>query len=61
MQPIKKAELLNRVAKRLVEDGNKTASTSQLKAAANKIQKDVSSFNCAIGIAIPSKQNRSPK
>ena len=41
MQTTTKNELLDRVTKRLIEDGRKTASSSELKSAANKMLKDV--------------------
>ena len=50
MQTTTKNELLDRVTKRLIEDGRKTASSSELKSDANKMLKDVWSFNQAVGI-----------
>ena len=50
MQTTTKNELLDRVTKRLIEDGRKTASSSELKSAANKMLKDVWSFNQAVGV-----------
>lgn len=58
MHTIDRHGVLNRVVRRLMEDGSKTASSKELRAAANKMQKDVSSFNQAISVAVNTRQDK---